>query len=156
MCLVLMRARVSLFSLSVCVFVRIACLVFALWCVYVYCVCALSCVCMYACVSCVLDAYRVCCTVVYDVVRISFSIECVSYTFRVLMLTGDALPIAKEIASRVGLGTNIISLAQVKREHAAKGEPEQLTDKDIPSNVNGFAEIFPEDKHFIIQTLQSE
>jgi H+-transporting ATPase len=66
-----------------------------------------------------------------------------------IMLTGDAFPIAREIAGQVGIGTNIIRL----------GDIERLTeDKQVEkaASSDGFAEIYPEDKYRIVKLLQSK
>ena len=66
----------------------------------------------------------------------------------VKMLTGDALPIAKEIAMQVGVGDDIVA-AGLLREHGAG--------KDNHSIIiahEGFAEVLPEDKFTIVKTLQ--
>ncbi|MCL5005351.1 MAG: plasma-membrane proton-efflux P-type ATPase [Acidobacteria bacterium] len=66
-----------------------------------------------------------------------------------LMLTGDALPIAREIAGQVGIGTNIIRLADL----------EGLSDDAQAAKAaasDGFAEIYPEDKYKIVKLLQSQ
>ena len=65
-----------------------------------------------------------------------------------VMLTGDNLAIAKEIAAQVGIGSNIIKLADL----------EGLSDDEQVRNIgesNGFAEIYPEDKYRIVKILQS-
>jgi H+-transporting ATPase len=69
----------------------------------------------------------------------------------VKMLTGDALPIAKEIAADVGLGVNLIRAADLKevvKESAI--EATEAADKS-----DGFAEIYPEDKYAIVKSLQA-
>ena len=69
----------------------------------------------------------------------------------VKMLTGDALPIAKEIAADVGLGDNVIRAADLKelvKENAI--DAAQTADKSV-----GFAEIYPEDKYTIVKSLQA-
>jgi H+-transporting ATPase len=69
----------------------------------------------------------------------------------VKMLTGDALPIAKEIAADVGLGDNVIRAADLKeliKENAI--DAAQAADKS-----DGFAEIYPEDKYTIVKSLQA-
>ncbi|MCW4046322.1 MAG: plasma-membrane proton-efflux P-type ATPase [Candidatus Bathyarchaeota archaeon] len=68
----------------------------------------------------------------------------------VKMLTGDALPIAKEISKGIDLGENVIRAADLKecnKEDAmeAQGEAEK-------SEV--FAEVYPEDKYAIVKSLQ--
>ena len=69
----------------------------------------------------------------------------------VKMLTGDALPIAREIAADVGLGDNVIRAADLKeliKENAI--DAAQAADKS-----DGFAEIYPEDKYTIVRSLQA-
>jgi H+-transporting ATPase len=66
-----------------------------------------------------------------------------------LMLTGDSLAIAREIAGQVGIGTNIIRLADL----------ENLTEDEQAKKAatsDGFAEIYPEDKYKIVKLLQSK
>ncbi len=65
----------------------------------------------------------------------------------VKMLTGDALPVAKEVAEQVGLGKNIVKFSDVK------GLPEDELIKTLEGN-SGFAEIYPEDKYSIVKSLQ--
>ena len=68
----------------------------------------------------------------------------------VKMLTGDALPIAREIAKDVGLGENVIRASDlkvcIKESPIEAGEAAEKTD--------GFAEIYPEDKYTIVKSLQ--
>lgn len=66
------------------------------------------------------------------------------------MLTGDALPIGKEIASQAGIGSNIISISDVRPQFESGA-----FSKSIHSH-NGFAEVLPEDKFNIVKTLQQE
>jgi H+-transporting ATPase len=68
----------------------------------------------------------------------------------VKMVTGDAIAIAQETAKTLGMGTGILdaaSLGDVKKKataaHAAAIE-----------NADGFAQVFPEHKYHIIDTLQ--
>jgi H+-transporting ATPase len=67
---------------------------------------------------------------------------------KVKMLTGDALPIAKEIAVQVGIGDNIVAAALLRA--FAPGSDSQST---IIAH-DGFAEVLPEDKFNIVKTLQ--
>jgi H+-transporting ATPase len=67
----------------------------------------------------------------------------------VKMLTGDALPIAREMASQVGLGDKITTIWNL-RERVKEGK--QL--KQVEAS-DGFAEIYPEDKYIIVKSLQS-
>jgi plasma-membrane proton-efflux P-type ATPase len=72
----------------------------------------------------------------------------------VKMLTGDALAVASEIASEVGL-KNIRRMADLK---AATANPSNNTGKataDILEGTDGFAEVYPEDKYLVVQNLQS-
>lgn len=69
----------------------------------------------------------------------------------VKMLTGDALPVAKEIAKDVSLGENIIKVSDFKdfmKENAVKAAEEA-------QHTDGFAEIYPEDKYAIVKSLQA-
>jgi H+-transporting ATPase len=66
----------------------------------------------------------------------------------VKMLTGDALPIAKEIAIEVGIGQDI-ALASLFRNVQS---PEKIHDLIIAHQ--GFAEVLPEDKFNIVKALQ--
>jgi H+-transporting ATPase len=68
----------------------------------------------------------------------------------VKMLTGDALPIAKEIAKNVGLGENVISASDLKA--LIKENPIEAT--EAAEENDGFAEIYPEDKYTIVKSLQ--
>jgi H+-transporting ATPase len=66
----------------------------------------------------------------------------------VKMLTGDALPIAKEIAAQVGVGDDIVA-ASLLRKHGAGSDS-----YSIIIAHEGFAEVLPEDKFIIVKTLQ--
>jgi H+-transporting ATPase len=69
----------------------------------------------------------------------------------VKMLTGDALPIAKEIAKEVGLGENIMKASQL--EQIKKDDP--LEAAEVADKSSGFAEIYPEGKYTIVKSLQA-
>lgn len=64
------------------------------------------------------------------------------------MITGDALPIGKEIAGQVGIGGNVIAIAD------ARGADGAAIDDGVIGQVNGFAEVLPEDKYNIVRSLQ--
>ena len=64
----------------------------------------------------------------------------------VKMLTGDALPVAQQIAGQLGLGE--VARAPELRAAGAKAV-------DAIERAGGFAEIFPEDKFAIVQGLQA-
>ena len=61
------------------------------------------------------------------------------------MLTGDALPIARNIAQQIGLGDRICSMPV-----AAERTPPSMVDCD------GVAGIYPEDKYMIVKALQDK
>ncbi len=66
-----------------------------------------------------------------------------------IMLTGDNISIAKEIAQQVGLGDKIIKLKDIE---GLKPE-EQIK---IVNEISGIAEIYPEDKYKVVKLLQSK
>jgi H+-transporting ATPase len=68
----------------------------------------------------------------------------------VKMLTGDALAVASEIAQGVGLN-NIRRVVDLKTMNAQVGNKAV----DFLMNVDGFAEVYPEDKYIIVQHLQA-
>ena len=70
----------------------------------------------------------------------------------VKMLTGDALPIAKEIAKQVKLGENIVRASDLKT--FKKEDP--IKAAEIAEKSDGFAEIYPEDKYEIVKSLQAK
>ena len=65
------------------------------------------------------------------------------------MVTGDHTAIAREIAGKLHLGTNIISASKI---FAADGASH---DGDRIESAEGFAEVFPEHKFKIVKELQS-
>jgi H+-transporting ATPase len=65
-----------------------------------------------------------------------------------IMLTGDSMAIAKEIALQAGIGGNIIRMADI----GGLSEDEQMK---VVGESDGFAEIYPEDKYKIVKLLQS-
>ncbi|MEP7152182.1 MAG: HAD-IC family P-type ATPase, partial [Nitrospira sp.] len=68
----------------------------------------------------------------------------------VKMLTGDALAVASEVAQGVGL-PNIRRVADLKAaSHQAGNEA-----VDLLAGVDGFAEVYPEDKYIVVQHLQA-
>jgi H+-transporting ATPase len=68
------------------------------------------------------------------------------------MLTGDALPIAKEIASEVKLGERITGMEALKKME--EEDPGRAEDAVLESD--GFAGVYPEDKYLIVKALQAE
>ncbi len=72
------------------------------------------------------------------------------YGVSMKMVTGDNLAIAKQIASKLGLGDNILraDALPVDDHHNHK------VSIDMIENANGFAEVFPEHKFAIVKILQ--
>lgn len=68
----------------------------------------------------------------------------------VKMLTGDALAVATEIARGVGLPT-IRRVADLKTASAQPGNEAVY----LLADVDGFAEVYPEDKYIVVQHLQA-
>jgi H+-transporting ATPase len=68
----------------------------------------------------------------------------------VKMLTGDALPVAREIAQGVGL-PNILKVADLKASNAKAGNKAV----DLLVRADGLAEVYPEDKYIVVQHLQA-
>jgi H+-transporting ATPase len=73
--------------------------------------------------------------------------ELKNLALNVKMLTGDALPIAKEVARELNLGNDIIRISDLK---ASTGD---MISKLVEES-DGFAEIYPEDKYLIVKNLQ--
>lgn len=73
-----------------------------------------------------------------------------SMGLKIKMVTGDQLPIAKETARTLGLGANILdaSLFGTIKHH----ESAQIG--DAIERADGFAQVYPEHKFFIIDELQ--
>jgi H+-transporting ATPase len=67
---------------------------------------------------------------------------------KVKMLTGDALPIAKEIAKQVGVGDDIVSAGLLRNNTPG------FDNHSIIVAHEGFAEVLPEDKFTIVKNLQ--
>jgi H+-transporting ATPase len=62
---------------------------------------------------------------------------------RVIMITGDSLPTARAVASRVGIGDRAVQPKDLEKEAAA-----EVLQSDV------FAGVYPEDKFHIVQALQ--
>ena len=73
-----------------------------------------------------------------------------NFGISVKMLTGDALPIAKNIAPQIGLGNNIIRMPD------AREAQNQKVSGSMMEESSGMAEIYPEDKYTIVKSLQSK
>ena len=66
-----------------------------------------------------------------------------------VMLTGDNIAIAREIARQVSIGDKIIRMEEFRK----MGEAEQAK---MIEESDGFAEIYPEDKYRIVKLFQSK
>ncbi len=67
----------------------------------------------------------------------------------VKMLTGDSLPIAKNIAQQIGLGKNITTMSKIQ-----DAETKATPIDSVIEDSHGIAQIYPEDKFIIVKTLQ--
>ena len=65
------------------------------------------------------------------------------------MLTGDSLPIAKNIAQQIGLGKNITTMSKIQ-----DAETKATPIDSVIEDTHGIAQIYPEDKFIIVKTLQ--
>ncbi len=68
----------------------------------------------------------------------------------VKMLTGDALPIAQGVAEQIGLNHRIETMAELRDATNEDRIMQAVGDAD------GLAEVYPEDKHLIVRTLQKK
>jgi H+-transporting ATPase len=68
----------------------------------------------------------------------------------VKMLTGDALPIAREVAGAVGIGGKISRVSDL--DQLAKVD--QIRAGQLAETSDGFAEIYPEGKYTVVKSLQ--
>jgi H+-transporting ATPase len=65
-----------------------------------------------------------------------------------MMLTGDNIAIAREIARQVAIGNKIIPMEEFRKM-------EEAEQAKLIEEIDGFAEIYPEDKYRIVKLLQS-
>ncbi|MDA8171869.1 MAG: plasma-membrane proton-efflux P-type ATPase [Nitrospiraceae bacterium] len=72
--------------------------------------------------------------------------EAIGLGIKPMMLTGDNIAIAKETGLQTGIGANIVRVSEI----GALGERAGIADK-----IDGFAEIYPEDKYKVVKLLQS-
>ena len=71
---------------------------------------------------------------------------------KIKLLTGDALPIAQEIAKRVGLEESAVSFSQYKE---LKQQKNLEAAEELIMKYTVFAKIYPEDKYNIVKILQT-
>jgi H+-transporting ATPase len=67
----------------------------------------------------------------------------------VKMLTGDALPIAKNVATQVGLGTNVTTMAKIQ-----EAERKETRIDTVIEESHGIAQVYPEEKFSVVKALQ--
>ncbi len=65
-----------------------------------------------------------------------------------IMVTGDNIAIARQMARELGIGDNVMRMGDL----AAKSEHEQM---EIVQGCGGLAEVYPEDKYRIVKLLQA-
>lgn len=71
---------------------------------------------------------------------------------KVKMVTGDQIAIAKEMARQLGLGQNIVDASIFSEsEHYKESQITKAIDE-----ADGFAQVFPEHKFYIVKVLQKE
>ena len=70
----------------------------------------------------------------------------------VKMVTGDQVPIGREIARQVGLGGQILDASMLATPPGGEDEAELATQVEA---ADGFAQVFPEHKYKIVQLLQA-
>jgi len=68
---------------------------------------------------------------------------------KLIMLTGDNISVAREIAKQAGIGRRILRIAEIK------SLPEKAQ-ADAVLACDGIAEIYPEDKFWVVKLLQSK
>ncbi len=71
------------------------------------------------------------------------------------MVTGDHIAIAKNIAKMLGIGDKIISISELLKK-LKRGEIKEEKFDDIVEEADGFAEVFPEHKYKIVDSLQKK
>lgn len=74
--------------------------------------------------------------------------EVKSLGIKPIMITGDNIAIAQEIATHVGIGDSIIRASELKGLS-------ELEETRMIEECNGLAEVYPEDKYRIVRLLQS-
>jgi H+-transporting ATPase len=69
---------------------------------------------------------------------------------KVKMVTGDALAIAQETATKLGMGTDILDASKLTDTKHQEGKAVA----EAIENADGFAQVFPEHKYHIVDVLQ--
>ncbi|KAG0163094.1 hypothetical protein DFQ28_000344 [Apophysomyces sp. BC1034] len=76
--------------------------------------------------------------------------ECARYGISVKMITGDQTSIAKEVAARLGMGTDILDA-----EHLVDRSKFENEIADQCLRADGFARVIPEHKYRVVELLQN-
>ncbi len=71
---------------------------------------------------------------------------------QVKMVTGDNVSIARQIAGKLGLGTDILKADSLPTDNSGTNTADDMTKR--VENTDGFAEVFPEHKFSIVKILQ--
>lgn len=74
-----------------------------------------------------------------------------NYGVAMKMVTGDNQAIAKQIAGKLGLGTNIFLASELFPKNAK----DNSVDGELVEQSDGFAEVYPEHKFNIVKSLQA-
>lgn len=72
---------------------------------------------------------------------------------KIKMVTGDHIAIAKNIARMLGIGDKIISISELLKK-LKRGDIKEEKIDDLIEEADGFAEVFPEHKYNIVDSLQ--
>ena len=72
----------------------------------------------------------------------------------VKMVTGDNIAIAKQIAKKLGMGTNIHVAKEYFKGNSEQRHLSKRASKEV-EDADGFAEVFPEHKFDIVEALQN-
>lgn len=79
--------------------------------------------------------------------------EAQAHGVQIKMVTGDNISIAKQIAGELGLGQNILLAEQIIK---AKDKEDIIHDvTQCAERADGFAQVFPEDKYWLVKDLQA-
>ncbi len=70
----------------------------------------------------------------------------------VKMLTGDALPIAREVAAQAGFGSEIRRISDL----SDLSQADAVRAAELAERSDGFAEVYPEGKFTIVKSLQAK
>jgi len=76
-----------------------------------------------------------------------------AYGVQVKMVTGDNLAIARQIATKLGLGDHILPASKLPVSDGKR--PDTIVDVEQVEKADGFAEVFPEHKFAIVKLFQA-